>query len=174
MKNISIKFFVSFVVVLFFRLVKGFGLPGFEPVMGTTVPFAKQGGVLAGFIFAAFSIAVFDVFTGTVGAGTIINSLTYGIIGAAAGKWFQNRELTRSQSAGFAVVGTLFYDLITGVIAIPLLYPMSFEQAFLGQIPFTAYHLIGNIAFAVILSPLLYKYIITNPKFSWGRDVAHA
>jgi uncharacterized membrane protein len=174
MKTVSIKFVLSFIVVLLFRLAKGFGFPGLEPVMGTTVPFAKQSGKLAGFVFAAFSIAIFDVVTGTAGWGTIINATTYGLVGIAAVSWFGRREFTRLNTAGFAIAGTLFYDFITGPIATPLLYPMTFQEALVGQIPYTLWHVAGNVAFVTLLSPLIYRWIITNPRFSWGQQVAYA
>ncbi|MEN9647720.1 MAG: hypothetical protein RLY57_524 [Candidatus Parcubacteria bacterium] len=171
----SLKFFVSFAIVLLFRLVRGlFTLPGLEPVMTTTIPFAKEGGKVAGFLFAAFSIAIFDVVTGTAGWGTVVNATTYGIVGVAAASWFQRHEFSRTNTVGFAIVGTLFYDLITGVIATPLLYPISFGQAAVGQIPFTLWHLAGNVAFVTLVSPLIHRCILANPRFSWGREVAHA
>lgn len=175
MKNISLKFFLSFIVVLLFRLVRGvFALPGLEPVMGTTIPFAMQSGKLAGFVFAALSIAIFDVITSTAGWETIINALTYGLVGIAAASWFQHREFSRSNTVSFAIAGTLFFDFVTGVVATPLLYPMSFRQAAVGQIPFTLWHVAGNVTLVTLVSPLIYRWIITNPRFSWGQQVAYA
>jgi len=44
----------------------------------------------------------------------------------------------------------------------PLLFGQTFMSAFIGQIPFTFWHLGGNIAFAAILSPLIYDWVIDN------------
>ncbi len=165
-KFFSLKFILSFVCVLAFRLIKGSRLPNLELVNGTMMPFAKEGGAAAGFAFTVFSVVVFDIVSGTAGAWTAVTALTYGAIGACAGLWFKNRQFTRMQAAGFAAVSTVAYDLITGVIATPLMYPMSFEQALIGQIPFTALHLLGNICCAMVFSPLLYKLLTEHPWFA--------
>ena len=62
----------------------------------------------------------------------------------------------------FAVIGTLFFDAITGLTVGPLFFNQSFMSALIGQIPFTILHLIGNVSFAFVVSPILYTYISTN------------
>ena len=37
-------------------------------------------------------------------------------------------------------------------------------EALIGQIPFTALHLLGNVSFALVLSPAIYNFIIENKK----------
>jgi hypothetical protein len=62
------------------------------------------------------------------------------------------------------VIGTLFFDAVTGLSIGPLFFNQSFQGALWGQIPFTLWHLMGNISFALILSPAIYKSIIENKK----------
>ena len=57
-------------------------------------------------------------------------------------------------------MGTLFFDAATGLTVGPLFFNQTFISALMGQIPFTAFHLLGNIAFAMILSPAIYKFLI--------------
>jgi len=45
-----------------------------------------------------------------------------------------------------------------------LFFQQPFTEALTGQIPFTALRLLGNICFAAILSPAVYKFVIENKK----------
>ncbi|MBU3942101.1 MAG: hypothetical protein KKF74_04270, partial [Nanoarchaeota archaeon] len=58
--------------------------------------------------------------------------------------------------------GTLIYDAITGIGTGMLFFKQSFMLTLMGQIPFTLYHLAGNIVLAAIVSPLLYKWVLEN------------
>ena len=62
----------------------------------------------------------------------------------------------------YSVVATLVYDAVTGIGIGMLFFHQTFMVTFLGQIPFTALHLAGNIVFAGLLSPLIYKWVIEN------------
>jgi hypothetical protein len=61
-------------------------------------------------------------------------------------------------------MGTLFFDAVTGLTVGPIFFHQSFIASMVGQIPFTALHLIGNIAFAIILSPAIYSLLIKKKK----------
>jgi hypothetical protein len=86
------------------------------------------------------------------------------LLGVLAGWFFKNKTSSWLNYGIFAIVGTLFYDALTGLTIGPLLFGQSFTEALIGQIPFTISHLLGNTAFAVIVSPILYSWIVTNPK----------
>lgn len=157
-----VKFLIAFVACILFRLIPPpFRAPNVEPILSTVMPFAKNGGALVGFLFAALSMVVFDFVSGYVGAWTIVTALTYGLIGAAA-----PYALTKIQGVrgyvSYAVFATLVFDGITGVLMGPLLTGQSFAVALAGQIPFTAMHLVGNMTFALTLSPLIEVWIVKN------------
>jgi len=126
------------------------------------MPFSKAYGSWIGFAFAFMSIVLFDLATGKTGVWTLITALSYGCIGLWAGRYFKNRSNEATTYASFAVMSTIGYDVVTGLTIGPIFFNQTLVQAFVGQIPFTVIHLIGNVAFAVILSPALYTYILYN------------
>jgi len=138
--------------------------PNIEPVTATLLPFGKNYGYAGGLLFGFLSMFLFDVVTSGIGTWTFITGITYGVIGMASHAWFRNRRGTMLQYAVFAAVATLFYDAVTGVILGPVLFDMPLKDAFLGQIPFTINHLIGNIVLGATLSPIIDRWLIRNPK----------
>jgi uncharacterized membrane protein len=130
---------------------------------------SKAYGPLVGGLYGALSIALLDIIMGKVGLWTLITSITYGIVGIAAGYFLKNKSATARNFVVMSIVGTLFFDLITGVLMGPLLYGQPWMQAIVGQIPFTLRHLVGNIAFASILAPWFYTKVMENPKFELKR-----
>jgi Na+-driven multidrug efflux pump len=99
----------------------------------------------------------------------ISNFSGLGIVGVAAGYYLKNKSETARNFVVMSIVGTLFFDLITGVLMGPLLYGQPWLEAITGQIPFTLRHLAGNVAFAVILAPWFYTKVMENPKFELKR-----
>ena len=162
------KFILGFVVCLLIRLIP-FRPPNIEPLLATQMPFSKAYGGFAGFTFAFLSIVLFDLISGKVGIWTFITAIAYGLLGLWAGKYFQYRSNKPLQYVGFAVIATIIYDAVTGLSVGPLFFHQPFMEALIGQIPFTGMHLLGNILFAAVLSPLLYTYVITNERFESGR-----
>ena len=142
---------------LLFRLLP-FRPPNVELILASGMSVAKVQGKLSGFFYCALSILAFDLLTGTLGPWSLITSLTYGILGFLAGWYFKTRS-GRRHFVCFAIVGTLFYDAVTGLSIGPLFFGQSFLMAILGQIPFTLMHLLGNVAFAVIWSPFLARFL---------------
>jgi len=130
--------------------------------MAVMMPYAKRYGALGGFLFASFSIVLFDLFTVRFGAWTFITALTYGLLGAAAHVFFRHRESTAGNYVLFAVIGTLIYDALTGLTIGPLLWGQPFMAALVGQVPFTLMHLVGNVTFAWLLSPAIYRWVVTT------------
>lgn len=135
--------------------------------MTTTMPFSKKWGWLAGAIFGFLSIFIYDLINPTIGFArigiwTFVTAIMYALVGIAGGFYLKNKENKIRYYFIFAVIATLVYDFITGPIMSSLIFHMSFAQATIGQIPFTIMHLLGNIIGAVVISPLLYKWVINN------------
>jgi hypothetical protein len=79
------------------------------------------------------------------------------------------RGVGRKHFVGFAVVGTLLYDLATALL-FGFQFGQTLEATLLGQIPFTAYHLLGNVVFAAVFSPLVSKYVVENEALDLHLD----
>lgn len=158
-----VKYIIGWGAVLLIRLIP-FRAPNIEPVMATIMPFSKRYGIFGAFIFGALSIGFFDAVTGKVGQWTLITAVAYGVTGIASAVFFRKRESSRKNYVIFAVMGTIFYDAVTGLSVGPLFFGQPLWEAFTGQIPFTLWHLGGNIAFAFILSPAIYQLVVVNEK----------
>ncbi len=164
----ALKYFLGFAIVFAVRLLP-FRPPNVEPVLATAMPFAKHFGAWGGFLFGSLSIVLFDAVTSGWGVWTLITALAYGVLGAGAYFFFRTRESTTRNYVIFALFGTLFYDAVTGLTIGPLVWGQSFMVALVGQIPFTLMHLAGNITFAAVFSPAIYRWVVVNPRFllSW-------
>lgn len=159
-----IQFIVAFVVCLAIRLIPPpFRAPNVEPIMATMMPFARQYGVFVGFIFAFLSMVALDLVVGRVGIWTLVTALTYGMLGALAPTFLQ-RFSGRRGYVSYAIVATLVFDGITGVAMGPLFFGQSFAVAFVGQIPFTIMHVLGNVVFALTLSPFIEAWLAASTK----------
>lgn len=152
----SIKVAIVFAACLLFRLLP-FRAPNFEPILASQMPLAKEFGGLAGFLFGAFSIFVFDIATGTLGLWSFITAPAYGMLGFGAAWYLKNRGGTR-HFVYFAIAGTFFYDAATGLTVGPLFFHQPFISAALGQIPFTIIHLLGNVSLSLVWSPLIERW----------------
>ncbi len=159
-----LKYIIGFMICLLFRLIP-FRPPNIEPILATQMPFAKAYGAVAGFVFAFTSILLYDILTVKVGWWTLITAVTYGIIGIGSAWYFSRYAQKRLNYVVFAIIGTLFFDIVTGLLIGPLFFHQMFIEALIGQIPFTLLHLAGNVGFALILSPLIYRFVIENKKF---------
>nr|MBP9749784.1 hypothetical protein [Candidatus Paceibacterota bacterium] len=94
-------------------------------------------------------------------------ALAYGALGAGAHYFFKHRESTARNYVVFAIFGTLFYDAVTGLTIGPLFWGQPFMVALVGQIPFTLMHLAGNVTFATVLSPALYRWVVVSDALSF-------
>lgn len=157
------KYIVGFVVCLLIRLIP-FRAPNVEPILATQMPFSKTYGGVASFSFAFLSIILYDIITSGVGAWTLVTAVAYGLLGLWATRYFKNKKSNGYNYAKFAIMGTLAYDIVTGLSVGPLFFHQSFMVALVGQIPFTALHLLGNVSFAIVLSPLIYRLVTDNKK----------
>lgn len=166
----GLKYFVGFVGTLIFRLLSPFfGLWNISPLMATELAGAKAYGPWLGGFYGALSIALVDVIMGKTGSWTIITSLTYGAVGVFGAYFLKNKNASARNFVVASIVGTLFFDFITGILMGPLMFGQAWSDAFFGQIPFTIRHLLGNIFFAVVLAPWFYRKIMTNPSLEFSR-----
>jgi len=158
-----LKAVIGWLAVFVVRLIP-WHAPNVEGVMATLMPFGKRFGKLGAFFYGALSIALFDLATGKLGSWTALTALTYGVVGVAAGWYFRSRDGNRRNYLTFSILATLFYDAVTGLLTGPLFFGQPFTEALIGQIPFTLWHLLGNALFAVVLSPLFYRWVVTNER----------
>ncbi len=162
--NLSI-YSIGFFVCLIVRLLP-FRAPNIEPILAMEMPFAKAYGKTASFLFAFSSMVIFDALTGKIGVWTIITAFAYGALGIWAYAYLKNKKSSVRNYAAFAVMGTLAYDAVTGLSIGPLFFHQPFMAALIGQIPFTALHLLGNVSFAILLSPMIYTLAAKNKNAS--------
>ena len=161
---------LGLVLCLFVRLIP-LRAPNIEPILATLMPVSRASGSFVGFSFAVLSILLYDVLTGTLGVQTFFTVFSYGILGLWAAYYFSAKGGSASGGKNdkwsyvrFAIMGTLFYDALTGLTIGPILFHQSFFGSLIGQIPFTALHLSGNVAFAFILSPAIYNFLVKKRK----------
>lgn len=157
------KFVLGFMFCMLIRLIP-FRPPNVEPILATNMPFSKVYGSVAGFFFAFLSILLFDILTGHYGVWSYLTAGAYGVLGFWAFYFFKNKEASRKNYVLFAIIGTLFFDIVTGLSIGPLFFGQSFMNALVGQIPFTMWHLLGNISFAFVLSPIIHTYMLENSR----------
>lgn len=150
---------LGFIFCLLVRLVP-FRAPNIEPILATQMPFSRFYGKIAGFSFGFLSIIAYDILTSTLGMWTIFTATTYGVLGLWAVQYFKNKNNNRFVYVKFALMSTIFFDIVTGLSVGPLFFHQSFSVALTGQIPFTILHLLGNSLFAFILSPVIYNFLI--------------
>lgn len=172
------KFLIGWVVCFAIRFATRLNpvFANIEPVMATTMPFGRRFGMLAGFVFASLSIFLFDAVTSGIGVWTWVTAATYGAIGIAASLVLGRLKGAWWQYALFALVATIVYDVITGVVLGPVLFGGSMREAFIGQIPFTLKHLIGNVILGAVLSPVLDRWVVRNERLNmqlWGLRPAN-
>jgi hypothetical protein len=60
----------------------------------------------------------------------------------------------------YGLLGSFLFGLAVG----PLFYGQPFIAALAGQIPFTLMHLLGTVLFSVVVSPLVYRWIVRNER----------
>lgn len=150
------RFSASFVLCLLLRFVP-FRPPNVEPVLAFALPVGSFYGPLASGVFAAFSIVAYDALTAGLGSWTLVAAASYGLVGIAAGHFGRTKRALWSQLL-FALAATMFYDVLTGVVASALLFDMPWYQALVGQVPFTINHVIGTLVLTAAISPLLSRW----------------
>lgn len=160
----SLKIIIAWVMVFLIRLVP-FRPPNVEPMLATVMPFAKAYGVFTSFLFGFLGIGLFDFASGKVGQWTFITGAAYGLLGVGAHYFFRRRAASIKNFLWFGIIGTILYDAVTGLSVGPLFFGQPFMEAFTGQVSFTLLHLGGTIGFSLVLSPLLYRWVVMNRRF---------
>lgn len=127
--------------------------------MAVQMPFSKKFGIWSVFLFGFSSIFIYDILTMKFGVWTIITAFAYGFVGVGASLYFRNKNGARGYVV-YSIIGTIAYDAFTGLTIGPMFFGQSFMVSLIGQIPFTLIHLLGNISFAILLSPLIEKWTI--------------
>jgi uncharacterized membrane protein len=158
MKKNWIKSTIVFVGVLLVRLMP-FRAPNVEPIMAVIMPIGKIYGGFISFMFGFFSIFLFDSITSGIGIWTLVTAFAYGFLGLGAQYYFKNRSGWKNYAL-YAVVATILYDAVTGLTIGPLFFHQSFMVSLIGQIPFTVLHLLGNVSFAIVLSPVIERWLV--------------
>ncbi|HET8581437.1 MAG TPA: hypothetical protein VFL98_03140 [Candidatus Paceibacterota bacterium] len=160
-----IKFALGLALVVLVRLIPH--VPNVEPITATLMPYARKWGMASGAVFGILAVVLYDLATGTFGPWTAFTAGAYAILGLAAGLYFKHvHGRAVFQYLGFAIGGTILYDALTGLTVGPLFYGQPLMDALIGQIPFTLMHLASNIVLAAIVSPLVEKFIVANPKIA--------
>jgi hypothetical protein len=147
---------VGFVGATLFRLIP-FRPPNMEPLLSIMMPFSKKVGAFELAIFGFLSIVLHDSLTVGIGSHTWSAGGIYAVLGLVSCTYFKNRAFSSTSFTTFSVASILFFDIMTGVVLGPIISGGSFVVAFVGQIPFTALHLMGGVFFALTLSPLIEK-----------------
>ena len=93
----------------------------------------------------------------SVGLWTLTGALSWGIVAVLFSR--QQPDGSPFTFAKLGIGGTLLFDAITGVILSPLVWGMPWQDALVGQIPFTIKHLFGIAAVSLILAPLLFPSV---------------
>jgi len=166
----SVRFFFGLITCILLRLVQPF--PNVEPIMATMMPFAGKFGKVSGFLFASVSLVSFDFISGRLGMWTVYTGIAYGLVGIAASVFLGGiRNVSRRHFVAFAFFGTIFYDAVTAFF-----FGLQFHQPLLmtavAQVPFTLYHLAGNLVFAAAVSPLIQKHIVENKSLALSALVS--
>lgn len=123
------------------------------------MPLARKYGSIYAFLFGFLSIALYDSLTAGLGVWTLIAGIAYGLVGIGAGAYFKNRTGWKNY-AKYAFVATIAFDVATGLTMGPIFFGQPFLAAVIGQIPFTAIHLLSNVSFAIVLSPMIEKWVM--------------
>lgn len=156
-----LKLAIGWLVVFLIRLIP-FRPPNFEPMLAAMMPYAKGYGALGGFAFGFLGIVVFDLVTSGIGIWTAVTAFAYGALGIGAYFFFRSREASTANFVCFGIVGTILYDAATGLTIGPIFYHQPFMVALIGQIPFTLMHVLGTVVFSIVVSPVLYRWVVKN------------
>lgn len=164
MKKNWLKYIIAFLSVFAVRMIP-FRAPNVEPIMAVVMPFSKAYKGFFTFAFGALSIIFYDLVTSGLGIWTLVTAVAYGLVGYGATFYFKNRSGWKNYAL-YAVIATILYDAVTGLTIGPLFFGRSFMVALIGQIPFTALHLLGSVSFAIVLSPAIERWVLAEERKS--------
>ena len=168
LKSNRFRMLLSLLIANGIRLLKV--IPNNDPIMSMAMPFARRSSALTSFAFPFLTMVSFDLVTNLVGPWTLITAVTYGVIGLAVHYFLKDQQKVGMRDyLALGTLGVLFFDLVTGVIATPLIYGGTFLDSLLGQIPFTVTHLLTTTIFIIVITPLLDKQVLLNKSLDDSR-----
>ncbi len=156
MKKSWVKFCIGWGLALLVRLIPG-RPPSVEPIMTVLMPFSKRYGWLSAFAFGFVSMMAYDAVTSGIGIWSWATAGVYGVVGILSYFYFKNRSARVSNFVKFSIIGTLIFDGLTMLIG-PIFASQTLSAAIVGQIPFTAIHLVFNAAFSIV-SVFIYAWV---------------
>jgi len=136
-------------------------VPSVEPIIPIAIATGLALGVREGFALGGSAYIISNFFVwGLQGPWTIFQALGAAIPGAAAGLVGKTKKPSSRDIIVLSVLGTIFFEIVmnfsgslmgiglfTGLIGLPLY--------FLTSLPFSTVHIVSNIAFAKLCSPIL-------------------
>jgi hypothetical protein len=145
------------------RLAKLF--PNNDPIMAVMLPYAKQKRRWMAVAFPVLAMVLFDLLSAQVGIWTVVTAATYGLLGWGFAVLCARRDARGRRSGvltylSLGVAGVFVFDFVTGPVMSSLMFGMSFQQALLGQIPFTLWHLVSVSTYALVVSPALERALL--------------
>jgi uncharacterized membrane protein YuzA (DUF378 family) len=149
-------------------------IPNNDPIMSMALPYSRRSSALTSFVFPLITMVSFDFVTNLLGSWTLVTAITYGLIGLIFHYYLKGKDKVGMKTyLGCGVLGVLGFDFVTGVLATPIMFGMTVQAAFMGQIPFTAMHLLTTCAFILVVTPLLDKQVLINARFDDSRVWAY-
>ena len=156
-----VKFLIGILLSNIIRFARF--IPNNDPIMAIMLPYAKSDKKYKAVLFPFITMVSFDLITGMLGVWTIVTALTYAGLGLLFTQFFfKEKKISIFKYLKGGIIGVLIFDFVTGVIAMPFMFGMSFELALIGQIPFTLMHLLTVGIFIIVITPLYDKHIIKN------------
>jgi uncharacterized membrane protein len=167
-KSNRLKLLLSLLIANAIRLLRI--IPNNDPIMSMVLPFSRRSSALTSFAFPFLTMASFDFVTNLLGPWTLLTSITYGLVGLMAHYFLKDqKKVGMHDYISLGILGVLIFDFITGVLATPLLFGGTFTESLIGQIPFTAMHLLTTTFFILVVTPLLDKEVLLNKRLDDSR-----
>lgn len=117
----------------------------FEPISTMHMTIGSHCGIFASSIFLALSIFSFNWLNGILGCWTIAAIAMHLVAQRLTILLMHKPNNKFSAYVSNIILYTIIFDALTGLTVGPLFYNQPFLQAVLGQIPFTAKHILGNL-----------------------------
>lgn len=147
-------------------------IPNLEPVLAATLPVAAVWGTGIAVAFPLTMMVVFDVIAGAVGIWTPVTALAYAGVGLWASAAFRGKALRPASAGFFAILATIAYDIVTATLG-PLAFGQGWVETYVGQVPFTVNHVVGNVLLCALVSPLLQRWLRPQQRLSMPSRHRH-
>jgi len=148
------RYLSALVFCNFYRILRIF--PNNDPIMGFALPYAKRDKWWQAVLFAVVAMVSFDFIVGRVGIWTLGTAAAYGLIAGVFSFYFKRKKSVGLKTyAGSSIVGILIFDFLTGPVMSSFAFRIPFWVSFMGQIPFTAWHLASGFSLTMLLVPVV-------------------